>query len=160
MPHATETTTTTQTMTNGTSSPSNKPTSSKFLSHLQSYPVVSSSVSTFQNHPYGKKSLELADSAYTKYGKAVEPYLEKPYGYAKPYVAKADELGDKGLTSVEERFPIVREETGSIVEKGRGWVWWPLELAGKGKNYVMGTWNGEYPNHMIFWTVLQSHGGI
>ena len=139
MPHATNTTTTT-TMTNGDSSPK---TSAKFLSHLQSYPVVSDSVTTFQNHPYGKKSLEIADGVYTKYGKAVEPYLEKPYGYAKPYVAKADELADTGLSRVDERFPIVKEETGSLVEKGKGVVWWPFSVAGQGRDYVMNTWNGE-----------------
>ena len=138
MPHATTTTTTT--MTNG-DSPKN---SSKFLTHLSSYPVVSDSVSTFQNHPYGKKSLEIADGVYTKYGKAVEPYLEKPYGYAKPYVAKADELADSGLSHVDERFPIVKEETTSLVEKGKGVVWWPFAVAGQGRDYVVGTWNGQY----------------
>lgn len=132
MPHATTTT-----MTNGDAP------KSKFFSHLSSYPVVSDSVSTFQNNPYGKKSLEIADGVYTKYGKAVEPYLEKPYGYAKPYVAKADELADTGLSRVDERFPIVKEETGSLVEKGKSVVWWPFAVAGQGKDYVLGTWNGE-----------------
>jgi len=139
MPHATEPSSTT-TMTNGTHSPTN----SKFLSHLHSYPVVSDTVSTLKDHPYGKKSLEIADGVYNKYGKAVEPYLEKPYGYAKPYVAKADELADSGLSQVDSRFPIVKEETGNLVEKGKSVVWWPLSVAVQGKDYVIGTWNDEY----------------
>ncbi|KAK5168990.1 uncharacterized protein LTR77_006299 [Saxophila tyrrhenica] len=126
--------------TNGTSSPNN----SKFLSHLTTYPVVSDGVETFKSNPYGKKSLDLADSAYQRFAKPVEPYLETPYSYAKPYVAKADELADEGLGKVESRFPIVKEETGAIVEKGRSVAGWPLQLAGEGRDYVVNTWNDEY----------------
>ena len=115
---------------------------SKFLSHLNSYPVVSDGVETFKSNPYGKKSLELADSAYSRFGKPVEPYLETPYSIAKPYVAKADELADSGLGHVDKRFPIVKENTNTIVDKGKSLIWYPFELAGNGKDYVINTWTG------------------
>lgn len=139
MPHATTDDTMSEStpLTNGTSP------SSKFLSHLNSYPVVSDGVETFKSNPYGKKSLDLADSAYQKLGKPIEPYLETPYSYAKPYVTKADELADSGLGHVESRFPIVKEDTNTIIDTGKSIVWYPFKLAEDGKSYVMSTWQGK-----------------
>lgn len=125
MPHATET------LTNGEKS------SSKFLSHLTSYPAVHDGIETYKSNPYGKKSLEFADGAYSRFGKPVEPYLEKPYTYAKPYVQKADELGVSGLTKIEGHFPIVKEQTGTIVDTAKSYIFWPY-------TYVFDTWNDEY----------------
>ena len=133
MPHATE-----DTMVNGDS------TTSKSLSHLTSYPIVSDAVETFKSHPVGKKSIEIADGVYNKYGKQVEPYLETPYSYAKPYVTKADELADSGLGRVDATFPIVKEDTGVIVDYGKSWAYWPLQLADDGKGYVLSTYDGMY----------------
>ncbi|WPH00205.1 Hypothetical protein R9X50_00302800 [Acrodontium crateriforme] len=132
MPHATEK------LTNG-----DKP-ASKFLSHVTSYPVVSDSIDTFKSHPYGKKSLELADGAYQKFGKPVEPYLETPYSYAKPYVTKADELADSGLGKVDERIPFLKEETKTIVDTGKSYVFYPFKVVDNGKQYVFKTWDDEY----------------
>ena len=132
MPHATE-----ETLTNG------EQPQSKFLNHLNSYPVVSDGVETFKSNSYGRKSLDLADSAYQRFAKPVEPYLETPYSYAKPYVAKADELADSGLGHVDQRFPIVKEDTNTIIEFGKGLVWWPFRTAAQGKEYVVSTWQGK-----------------
>ena len=118
--------------------------SSKFISHLSSYPVVSDSVETFKSHPYGKKSLDLADSAYQRFVKPVEPHLETPYSYAKPYVGKADELGDSGLGYIDSKFPIVKEDTNTIVDKGKSIVLWPFKVAFDGKDYVVNTWSGMH----------------
>ncbi|KAF2173403.1 hypothetical protein M409DRAFT_15687 [Zasmidium cellare ATCC 36951] len=125
MPHATET------LTNG-----EKP-SSQFISHLTSYPAVNDSIETFKSNPYGKKSIELADGVYSRFGKPVEPYLETPYSYAKPYVQKADELADSGLNTVESHFPIVKEDTHTIVDTAKSYIWWPY-------NYVSGAYEDEY----------------
>lgn len=124
MPHATDT------LTNG-----DKP-QSKFLSHLTSYPAVHDGIETYKTNPYGKKSLELADGAYARFGKPVEPYLQKPYGYAAPYVQKVDELADSGLNKVETQFPIVKQDTSTLVDTAKGYAFWPY-------NYLTGTWNGE-----------------
>jgi hypothetical protein len=107
MPHAT-----TDTMaSNGDSSPS-----SKMLSHLTSYPTVATGIDKAKSHPYGKKSLELVDQAYARFGKPVEPYLETPYQYTKPYLNKADELGDKALGKIEDTFPIMKENPDTILD--------------------------------------------
>jgi len=125
MPHATET------LTNG-----EKP-SSQFISHLNSYPAVNDSVETFKSNPYGKKSIEIADNVYTRFGKPVEPYLETPYSYAKPYLQKADQLADSGLSHVETHFPIVKEDTNTIVDTAKSYAFWPY-------NYLSSTWQDEY----------------
>ncbi|GIZ48680.1 hypothetical protein CKM354_001173100 [Cercospora kikuchii] len=125
MPHATET------LTNG-----DKP-QSKFLSHITSYPAVHDGIETYKTNPYGKKSIEIADGVYTRFGKPVEPYLQRPAGYAAPYLQKADELADSGLTQVETRFPIVKEDTEKVVEAAKGSILAPVV-------YLYGTWQDEY----------------
>ena len=129
MPHAIDDMTS-QTFTNG------EQPSSKFINHVTSYPVVNDSIETFKQNPYGKKSLEIADGAYQKFGKPVEGYLQTPYSYAKPYVSKADELADSGLGSVESRFPIVKEDTNTVVDTAKSYAFWPF-------SYLYGTWDGK-----------------
>lgn len=123
MPHATET------LTNGEKH------SSQFISHFTSLPAVNDGIGAFKSNPYGKKSIELVDGAYSRFGKPVEPYLQTPYSYAKPYVQKADELADSGLSWGENKFPIVKEETGTIVDTAKGYVLWPY-------SYLSQTWQG------------------
>lgn len=135
MPHST-----TETVVNGDSSPS-----SKTLSHFTSYPTVASGIDTFKANPYGKKSIELVNGTYARFGKPVEGYLETPYQYAKPYVNKADELGDKALETVDGHFPIVKEKPETIYETGKSWVFWPY-------TYAVDAWNGMFPNVSTFCT--------
>lgn len=125
MPHATNE------IVNGDSN------SSKTISHLTSYPAVSEGIETFKSNPYGKKSLEIVDSAYARFGKPVEPYLETPYSYAKPIVTKADEFGDAALSTVDGHFPIVKDDTNTIIEKTKATAFWPY-------TYLTETWNDEY----------------
>jgi len=117
---------------------------SQFLSHLTSYPIVSDGFSTFKKNPYGQKSIDLADTGYSKFAKPYLPYLSKPYGYVAPYVAKADSLGDKGLSKVDETFPIVKEETEKIKGTVFSFAGYPLKLAGEGKTYLFDTYSSEY----------------
>ena len=132
MPHATGS----EALVNGDKS------SSQFIDHLTSYPVVSDSIETFKSNPYGKKSLELADSAYSRFAKPVEPYLETPKQYVAPYAKKADELAVSGLSHVDNTFPIVKEDTNTIVDKGKSLIWFPFKVAGDSKDYVVTTYNG------------------
>lgn len=118
--------------------------SSQFLDHITSYPVVSDSIETFKSNPYGKKSLELADGAYARFGKPVEPYLETPKSYVAPYAKKADELADSGLGKVESHFPIMKDDTNTIVEKGKSLIFYPFKLAGDSRDYVFSTYNGSF----------------
>ncbi len=131
MPHAT---------VNGDKMPDLKgpsePTPSKFLNHLSSYPVVSDGIEKFQQNPYGKKSIEVGSAAYDRFGKPFEPYLDTPIQYVKPYAGKVDEIAVSGLEKVEQRFPIVKEDSEKVWEQSKGVVWWPVE-------YAQGIWDGE-----------------
>jgi hypothetical protein len=116
---------------------------SLFISHLTSYPLVSDSLSLYIENPYGAKSINLVNEAYKKFLVPVEPYFKTPYSYVAPYLAKADSLGDKGLSEVDTRFPIVKEETSSLKEKVKGLPFVPYTLAVQGKDYVFSTYEAE-----------------
>lgn len=125
MPHSTS-----DALVNGDSSPS-----SKTLSHITSYPVVASGIDTFKANPYGKKSIDVVNGTYARFGKPVEGYLETPYQYAKPYVNKADELGEKALETVDGHFPIVKEKPETIYESIKNLVFFPV-------TYTKDAWTG------------------
>jgi len=118
-------------------------TSSAFLSHLTSYPVISDSISTFKSNPYGAKSLDLTATGYEKFGKPFIPYLQKPYQYVSPYVAKADELGDSTLSTLESKFPSVKKPTDELINDGKSLVFYPVTIGNEGKDYVLSKYNGE-----------------
>ena len=111
------------------------------IQHLTSYPLVSDSISLYLNNPYGAKSLSFAQDTYNKLVVPFEGYLKGPYSYIAPYVDKADSLGDKGLTEVDSRFPIVKEETSTLKEKALSFA--PVSLANQSKDYVFQTFDEE-----------------
>ncbi|OAP59389.1 hypothetical protein AYL99_06687 [Fonsecaea erecta] len=117
---------------------------SAFFSHIQSYPLVSDSIKTIQENPYGVKSIELTNAGYTKFVKPTLPYFQTPASYAKPYVAKADELGDKFLTKFDEQVPIVKAETKDIQDKVMSYIQWPLDTANTTKEWALDTYKDEY----------------
>ncbi|KAF2835707.1 hypothetical protein M501DRAFT_997866 [Patellaria atrata CBS 101060] len=128
----------TETLTNGEKH------SSQFISHLTSYPVVSDGITTYKSNPYGAKTLEVASNAYSKFASPVIPYLKGPYSYVAPYVAKADSLGDAGLSKVDSKFPIVKEDTGKLKGTVIDYAVLPLAIAGKGKEYLFNTYSDQY----------------
>lgn len=112
--------------------------------HLTSYPVVSDSIVFFKSNRYGAKSLEYADQGYTRLAKPVLPYLSTPYSYVAPYLVRADSLGDQGLSQIDQRFPIIKEDT----EKLRGTIYYqasfPARFAGDVKTHVFDIYGSEY----------------
>ena len=114
------------------------------MQHLQSYPVVSDSISTFKSNPYGQKSIAIADNTYAKIVAPFVPYAQRPYSLVKPYVAKADEIADTGLNKVDARFPIVKEDSKKVYGSILDFAFMPLRMAGDGKNYVLDTYSSEY----------------
>jgi hypothetical protein len=114
------------------------------LQHLTSYPVVSDSITLITENPYGGKAISVVDTGYDKFVKPVTPYLQRPYSYLAPYVAKADELADSGLKTVDSRFPIITEPTDSIKEKITTLAGTPLKIAGESKDYVYKVYGDEY----------------
>jgi len=120
-----------------------KPSSSAFLEHLNSYPIISDSISTFKSNPFGQKSISLADQGYATFAKPILPYLAKPYQYVSPYVTKADSLADSGLSTIDSRFPIVKKPTSEIKSNVTNIAYFPLRKAAEGKDYVFKTYDSE-----------------
>lgn len=117
--------------------------SSHFLSHLTSYPLVSDSITTFKNNKYGATSLKYADQGYERLAKPFLPYLSTPYTYVAPYLAKADSLGDQGLAKVDERFPIVKEDTDKIKNTIVDTAYFPVRLVDDARKHVFDTYGSE-----------------
>ncbi|KAL9621448.1 MAG: hypothetical protein Q9160_004091 [Pyrenula sp. 1 TL-2023] len=118
--------------------------SSKTLDHITSYPVVSDGISTFKNNAYGRKSIDLSTNGYKKFVKPITPYLSGPYSFVAPYVAKADSLGDAGLSKFDNKVPIVKEETKNIQNTLFSYAHFPLVKAGEGKDYLLNKYGEEY----------------
>jgi hypothetical protein len=118
--------------------------SSLFLSHLSTYPVVSDALQTYKSNPYGAKTLDIAYIAYHKLAAPIMPYLRTPYSILRPYLTKADSIADSGLNKVDQKFPVVKEETGAIKSTVVDYACFPLRVAGESKNYVVGTYQDEH----------------
>ncbi|KAL8957661.1 MAG: hypothetical protein Q9193_005128 [Seirophora villosa] len=118
--------------------------SSQFIAHVTSYPAVADSLDAIENNPYGKKGIELATEGYNKVVAPVVPYAQRPYGYVAPYVQKADELADGGLTRVDNKFPIVKQDTEKIKGTILDLAFMPLRMASDGKDYLLSTYSNEY----------------
>ncbi|KAH7119050.1 CAP20-like protein [Dendryphion nanum] len=133
-------------VTNGDSTPltNGDKSHSKVLSHLQSYPVVHDSLEFYKTNPYGAKSLSLFNNTYQRLVAPLHPYLQTPYSYLYPYLSRADELGDSGLSKVDTKFPIVKEDTNKLMDAVQSLALLPLSIVGKGKQYVFATWEDEY----------------
>lgn len=61
-----------------------------------------------------------------------------------PYVAKADSLADSSLKKVDQKFPIVKEDTDKIKGTAVDMAFFPLRKATEGKDYVFKTYNNQY----------------
>ncbi|KAI9934230.1 hypothetical protein MW887_005304 [Aspergillus wentii] len=117
---------------------------SQFLDHLTSYPVIHDSISTFKSNKYGAKSLEYADQGYTRLAKPFLPYLSKPYGYVAPYLARADSLGDQGLSRIDTRFPFIKEDTETLKDNIYSGAFYPVRIVGDAKGHVFTVYGTEY----------------
>jgi hypothetical protein len=111
---------------------------------LFKYPLINESLETIKSNPYGQKSIELGDSAYRTFAAPILPYFSKPYQYVEPYVKKADDLGDKTLSKVDEKFPIVKKPSGELYNDAKTLVSFPLRVGQSGKEHVLNTYNAEY----------------
>ncbi|KAK7177288.1 hypothetical protein PSPO01_16664 [Paraphaeosphaeria sporulosa] len=117
---------------------------SKILSRLQSYPVVHDALDLYKTNSYGAKSLVLLHGTYQRFVAPLHPYLQPLYSYLSPYLSRADELGDSGLSKVDNKFPIVKEDTSKLKETVQSYALFPFALVGEAKKYVFRTWDDEY----------------
>ncbi|SPO00501.1 probable CAP20 - virulence factor [Cephalotrichum gorgonifer] len=119
------------------------PSNSLFVEHLLTYPVVKDGVSTFQNHQLGQKSIQLSDAAYRRLASPVIQYLSKPYQYVSPYLERADQLGDKTLSRVDEQFPAIKKPTDELYADAKNLVLLPYHRGLQGKEHVLGVYSAE-----------------
>lgn len=115
---------------------------SAVIKHLLGYPIVESSISTVKANPYGRKLLEVTEKVY-QVGAPFLGYLQGPYQYVSPYVHKADDLGDKTLSKIDEKFPIVKKPTDELVHDAQSLLQFPIRLGQSGKEHVLSTYNTE-----------------
>lgn len=111
---------------------------------MNSYPVIHDSVSTLKSNPLAAKGIELTNATYAKLVAPTLPYFRGPYSYVAPYVSKADELGDRSLSKIEEKVPIVKSETKEIKQTAFEFAYWPFDKLGSGKDYVLSRYGKEY----------------
>lgn len=114
------------------------------IKHLASYPIVSDSIATFKGNKYGAKSIEYADQGYTRLAKPILPYFSRPYGLVSPYLVKADTLGDKGLSHIDDRFPIIKEDTEKLRTSLYDGANIPVRLVGDAKTHLVDLYGTEY----------------
>ena len=112
--------------------------------HLLHYPIINDGIHTFQSNEYGQRSIQLGDSAYKTLAANVFPWVAKPYGYVSPYVAKADSIGDQGLTKLDERFPVVKKPTSDIYNETKTYILIPYNKGIEGRDHVLGIYNGSF----------------
>ena len=98
---------------------------------------MSDGIKTYQDNPYGQKSISLVQDLYVRFAQPFTPYLQTPYSIIAPYLAKADSLGDKGLSELDKRVPLIKSETAELKEKSKQYAFWPYQ-------YLMSTWEDEY----------------
>lgn len=72
------------------------------------------------------------------------PYLSKPYQYVSPYVKRADSLGDRALSAVDERLPAVTKPTGELYADAKSVVLFPYHASVQGRDHVLSTYRAEY----------------
>ena len=71
------------------------------------------------------------------------PYLKTPWSYVAPYATKADSLADGFLKRIDEKYPVVKEETETVKEKTLETALYPVKRANEGKQHVYDTYNTE-----------------
>lgn len=86
----------------------------------------------------------MTNAGYSKFVKPALPYFETPASYAKPYAAKVDEFGDKILSRVDERIPIIKSETQDIKKTIGDFVYWPITKGTETKDWVFDIYGKEY----------------
>lgn len=116
---------------------------SAFLQHLLDYPVIHDGVTTFRQNPYGQKSLQLSDSAYKTFAQPIIPYFTRPYELVRPYIAKADTLGDQALDKVDETAPFVKKPTSELYAGAKGIIFLPLNTGLETKDHVLQVYSSE-----------------
>ena len=95
--------------------------------HLLTLPAVQDGVRAFQANPLGKMSVQLTNSAYQIVGAPVLALLYKPLSYVTPYAQRVDEYGDKTLSRVEEKYPVVKKPSPELYQEVKKAAYAPVQ---------------------------------
>jgi hypothetical protein len=113
------------------------------VNHLLNYPVVNDGVATIKSSQIAQQSLKLGDKAYRTFAAPVLPYFSWPLQLIAPYAKKADDIGDKTLSTFDEKFPIVHKATEDIINDARSIAIIPLRVGQDAKEHVFNTYGAE-----------------
>jgi len=116
---------------------------SAFFDHLLRYPVVSDGVTTVKQNKYGQQGISLSNTAYQTLARPVIPYLAKPYEFVSPYVKKADDIGDKTLSRIDVRFPVVTKPTAEVYEDTKSLVLFPYRKSVESRDHIFHVYTDE-----------------
>lgn len=106
--------------------------------------MVADTIKTVQDNPYGQRGIDITNSSYSAFVKPVLPYLQSPYSYTKPYIARVDQIGDAVLSKFDEKIPILKTETHEIKDTVIDYAVFPVKKAAEGKDWIQSTYSNEY----------------
>lgn len=104
-------------------------------------------MSFYQSMPLGQRSIELSHNIYSQFGKPLLslPIVQNPYSYISPYAKKVDEMGDSTLSTIDEKFPVVKKtDFNTIKSNAHDAISFPFKVANDSKDYVFSTYSDEY----------------
>ncbi len=89
------------------------------------YPVVSDGITTVKQNKLGQQGIAFGNFSYNNFAKPVMSMFSKPYQFVSPYVKKADEVGDRTLSRLDEQFPVVTKPTADVYADSKTLVFYP-----------------------------------
>ncbi|KAL2024119.1 hypothetical protein VTK56DRAFT_9899 [Thermocarpiscus australiensis] len=113
------------------------------LRHLLSYPAVQDGVRKFKTNPVGKMSIQLSNTAYQMIAAPLLPLLSLPYQYVSPYIMRADQLADRMLSMVEQRFPAVKKPAPELLNEAKKAAYMPVQMGQSGAQYVADVYHAK-----------------
>ncbi|OBT39455.1 hypothetical protein VE00_11023 [Pseudogymnoascus sp. WSF 3629] len=134
---------TTDEKSNGTTNNESVVSKSQFLSHLQTYPLLTSFYTTLTTHPYATTPLSLTHRTIDTLTPYATPFVTPVAPYVTPYLVKLDSLADSGLSAFDARVPAAKKPTQELYDEARTVVLTPYTLSKEGSEFVWKTYEGE-----------------
>ncbi|KFY32210.1 hypothetical protein V494_07881, partial [Pseudogymnoascus sp. VKM F-4513 (FW-928)] len=111
--------------------------------HLQSYPLITSAVTTVTTSPYASTPLSLTHRTISTLSPYATPFINPVAPYVTPYLVRLDGLADSGLDAFDKRVPAAKKPTEELYKETRELALKPYTLSREGGEYVLKTYEGE-----------------
>lgn len=111
--------------------------------HLQSYPLITSALTTLTSHPYASTPLSLTHRAVDTLTPYTTPFITPVAPYVTPYLVRLDGFADSGLSAFDARVPAAKRPTEELYKEARELALKPYTLSREGGEYVLKTYEGE-----------------